>query len=207
LPVADPRQFSAPAERNSRPILDVLRQVLPASGVVLEVASGSGQHAAFLAPQFPSLIWQPSDPSAVARASIQEWTAGIANMRPPVDLDATAAPWPALSADAVVCINMIHIAPWAACLGLLQGAAGLLAPGAPLYLYGPYRRDGRDTAPSNAAFDADLKARNPAWGVRDLETVAAAAAAAGFGPPAIIPMPANNLSVVFRRLDRAPGHA
>jgi len=199
--MADARLFSPAAERNCRPILDVLRQVLPGAGLVLEVASGGGQHAAFFAPHFPALTWQPSDADANARASIAAWakTTGTGNFRPPIDLDAASSDWPLARADAVVCINMIHISPWAACLGLLRGAARILPPDGVLYLYGPFRRDGKHTAPSNTAFDADLKARNPEWGVRDVGEVGTAAAAAGFGPPSIIPMPANNLSVVFRR--------
>ncbi len=199
--MADTRQFSAPAERNCRPILDVLRQVLPATGLILEIASGGGQHAAFFAPQFPALTWQPSDPQAAARASIQAWAdaAKCANLRPPFELDATAAVWPIAKADAVVCINMIHIAPWEATLGLFRGGGRILSAGGVLYLYGPFRRDGQHTAPSNADFDVDLKSRNALWGVRDVGEVAAVAAAQGFGAPVIIPMPANNLSVVFRR--------
>lgn len=199
--MADARQFSAPAERNCRPILDVLRQVLPAKGLTLEIASGGGQHAAFFAPQFPALTWQPSDPDATARASIQAWAdaAKCPNLRPPLDLDAAAATWPVDTADAVICINMIHISPWEATLGLVRGSGRVLPPGGVLYLYGPFRRSGQDTAPSNAAFDADLKSRDTRWGVRDVGDVAAAASAQGFGAPVIIPMPANNLSVVFRR--------
>jgi SAM-dependent methyltransferase len=199
--MADARQFSAPAERNCRPILDVLRQVLPAQGLLLEIASGSGQHAAFFAPQFPALTWQPSDPEPGCRASIQAWAdaANCTNLRPPLDLDATAATWPIDKADAVVCINMIHISPWEATLGLLRGCGRVLPAGGVVYLYGPFRRRGQDFAPSNAAFDADLRARNARWGIRDVGDVAAAAADQGFGAPVIIPMPANNLSVVFRR--------
>ncbi len=199
--MVDARQFSAPAERNCRPILDVLRQVLPAKGLVLEIASGSGQHAAFFAPHFPGLVWQPTDADAAARRSIVAWieAVGCPNLRAPLELDAAADVWPVDRADAVVCINMIHISPWRSALGLVRGAARVLPANGVLYLYGPYKRDGQHTAPSNADFDADLRARNPEWGVRDLGDVAAAASAAGFGPPVIIPMPANNLSVVFRR--------
>jgi SAM-dependent methyltransferase len=150
----------------------------------------------------PDLVFQPSDPDAASCASIDAWaaSAGLANLRPAIALDATAQHWPIPAADAVLCINMIHIAPWAAAIGLLQGAARILAPGGVLYLYGPYKRDGRHTAPSNDAFDRGLRARDPAWGVRDLEAVAALAAANGFAAPAIEPMPANNLSLIFRRL-------
>lgn len=193
-------RLDAPAAaRNREPILAVLRRVLPEQGLVLEVASGTGQHAAHFAVALPGVVWQPSDPDPAHRASTAAWTEGMPNVRPPLDLDTGRWPWPVDRADAVVCSNMIHIAPWAACLGLLGGAAECLPAGAPLVLYGPYRRGGAHTAPSNAAFDADLRARNPDWGVRDLEAVAAAAA--GFVLEEVVEMPANNLTVVFRRLD------
>jgi SAM-dependent methyltransferase len=197
---ADDRRRHAPAaECNRDAILDVLRRVLPPQGLVLEIASGTGQHAAHFARGLPGLVWQPSDPDPDLRASIASWTEGIATVRPPLDLDAARPDWPVAHADAVVCINMIHIAPWPAALGLLAGAARILGPGAPLYLYGPFMRGGRHTAPSNEAFDADLRRRNPAWGVRDLDEVARAAEAAGLRPDGVVDMPANNLSVVFRR--------
>ncbi len=195
---ADARRHAPATLRNREAILAVLRGVLPAAGLALEVASGSGEHCAFLAEALPALRFQPSDPDPEARTSIDAWCAGLANVAPALALDCLA-PWPALKADAVLCINMIHISPWAATLGLLAGAAATLPPGAPLYLYGPYRQAGQPFAESNAAFDASLRARNPAWGIRELEAVATAAAAQGFGPPAVTPMPANNLSVVFRR--------
>jgi len=193
----------APATaRNRQPILDVLRPRLPAQGLVLEIASGSGEHVVHFAEALPELVFQPSDPSADARASIDDWvqSEGLGNVRAALALDATRDAWPVERADAVLCCNMIHIAPWEAAVGLITGAAGVLADGGTLYLYGPYRRGGRHTAPSNEAFDRDLRQRNPAWGVRDLETVAALAAAQGFGAPEIIDMPANNLSLVFKRL-------
>ena len=198
----DPRRFAPAAARNRDPILDAIRGHLPAAGLVLEVASGSGEHAIHFAAALPGLAFQPSDPDAAARASIDAWAAasGLPNIRPALAIDAAAPGWPVAAADAVVCINMIHIAPLAAAEGLMRGAAAILPPGAPLILYGPYRRGGAHTAPSNAAFDADLRGRNPAWGVRDLEAVAALAAAQGFGPPEVIEMPANNLTVVFRRV-------
>jgi hypothetical protein len=208
IPAPSGPQRHAPATlRNRDAILAVLRGVLPAEGEVLEVASGSGEHCAFLAQALPGLRFQPSDPDPDARASIDAWCAGLPNVAPALALDCLAldgaaralAPWPALRAQAVLCINMVHISPWAATLGLLAGAAAALPAGAPLYLYGPYRQAGQPFAASNAAFDASLRDRNPAWGIRDLEAVAAAAAAQGFGPPAVTPMPANNLSVVFRR--------
>ncbi|MBR0682711.1 DUF938 domain-containing protein [Roseomonas eburnea] len=197
--MTDPRRFAPAAARNRDPILAVLRGCLPARGLVLEIASGSGEHAVHFAAAFPSLMFQPSDPDAAARASIDAWASGVTNLRPALALDAAAAEWPIAAADAVLCINMIHIAPWSACEGLMRGAAAILPAGAPLVLYGPYRRGGRHTAPSNAAFDADLRARNPAWGVRDLEEVAALAVASGFGATEVTEMPANNLVVVFRR--------
>lgn len=205
-PIDPQARLHAPAtERNRDPILAVLRRVLPrpepgrARPLVLEVASGTGQHAAWFASALEDLDWQPSDPDPANRASIAAWTTGIPNIRPPAVLDATAARWPVEEADAVLCVNMIHIAPWEACLGLLAGAARLLGSGRPLVLYGPYRRGGRHTAASNEAFDADLRRRDPAWGVRDLDEVAAVAATAGFGLDEVVEMPANNLTVVFRR--------
>jgi SAM-dependent methyltransferase len=198
-PAEDPRRFAPAAARNRDPILAALRRLLPESGLVLEVASGTGEHCAWFAEKLPGLVFQPSDPDAASRASIDAWCAGAANIRPALPLDAAAASWPLDQADAVLCINMIHIAPWAATPGLLRGAARLLPPGAPLILYGPYRREGVPTAPSNEDFDAGLRARNPEWGLRRLEDVAAVAAAEGFGPPGILEMPANNLLVTFRR--------
>ncbi|MBB5691456.1 DUF938 domain-containing protein [Roseomonas alkaliterrae] len=204
--MADARRFAPAAARNRGPILEALRGRLPASGLLLEVASGSGEHAVHLAAAFPALTIQPSDPDPDARASIAAWAAetGLPNIRPPLALDAAAAAWPVARADAVLCINMIHIAPWQACEGLVRGAARLLPPDGPLVLYGPFRRGGAHTAPSNAAFDDSLRAQDPRWGVRDLEAVAALAAAEGFAAPEVVPMPANNLIVVFRRLDGPP---
>jgi SAM-dependent methyltransferase len=200
----DARQYAPSAARNRDPIWSVLQLHLPQEGVVLEVASGSGEHAVHFALKSPpGLVFQPSDADAHARASIDAWTAasGLINIRPALALDATAATWPIDRADVVVCCNMIHIAPWEAAIGLVRGAARVLAPGGLLFLYGPFKRDGRHTAPSNEAFDRDfLKARNPAWGVRDLEAVAALAAGQGFAEPEIVQMPANNLSVLLRRL-------
>ncbi|MDR6287684.1 MULTISPECIES: DUF938 domain-containing protein [Inquilinus] len=199
--MTDHRQHAPAAARNRDPILTVLREVLPRAGTVLEIASGSGEHILHFAQAMPDLVFQPSDPSPEARQSIAAWAAesGLANLRPPLVLDAAAPPWPIAAANAVLCINMIHISPWAATEGLMRGAAALLPPGAPLYLYGPYRRAGAPTAPSNEEFDRSLRSRDPAWGLRDLEAVAALAAAAGFAGPAVTEMPANNLSVVFRR--------
>jgi hypothetical protein len=205
-------RLHAPAtQRNREPILAVLRRVLPASGVVLEVASGTGEHAVWFAEQLPGLSFQPSDPSPTQRASIAAWIAsrGLANLRAPLALDVTRAGWERSAGvprdlAAILCINLIHIAPWEAALGLLRGAGMALAPGRPVYLYGPYRRGGAHTAPSNQAFDASLRAQDPAWGVRDLDEVAAAAEAAGFALEEIVEMPANNLSVILRRSGAAP---
>jgi len=195
------RRLEYPATmRNRDAILEVLRGVLPASGLVLEIASGSGEHIVHFARAFPGLTFQPSDPEDAALQSITAWTqgSGLSNVRPPVTLDASSDVWPLAAADAVLCINMIHISPWQATKGLIRGSAKLLRADAPLYLYGPYRRADVVTAPSNEAFDASLKSRNPEWGLRDLEAVAELAQAEGFSAPAITEMPANNLSVVFR---------
>jgi len=199
----DARQFAPAAARNREPIWNVLQRHLPAKGLVLEVASGSGEHVVhFARASGPQVVYQPSDPDAGARASIDAWAAasGLPNIRTALALDAAVDPWPIAGADVVLCFNMIHIAPWAAAVGLVRGAARVLPAGCLLFLYGPFKREGRHTAPSNEAFDRDfLRARNPAWGVRDLEAVAALAQEAGFAPPVVEPMPANNLSVLFRR--------
>ena len=194
--------LTAPAvARNRDPILAVLREVLAAPGTVLEIASGSGEHAVHFASALPHLVWQPTDPDAEARRSISAHAAqaSLPNLLPPLALDAAAAAWPVTQADAIVSINMIHIAPWSAAEGLMAGAARLLPPDSPLYLYGPFREHGRHTAPSNAAFDESLKARDPAWGVRDLDEVVALAGRHGLALTRTVAMPANNLSVVFRR--------
>jgi SAM-dependent methyltransferase len=195
----DARRHAPAALRNRDPILDVLRPVLPERGTVLEVASGSGEHLAHFAAALPQLDWQPSDPDAAACASVAAWTGHLANVRPPLLLDASAPEWPVERADAVLCINMVHISRWAATLGLMAGAGRLLPPGGLLYLYGPYKQGGRHTAASNAAFDANLQARNPEWGLRNLETVVDAAAAEGLALVETVAMPANNLSLLFRR--------
>ncbi len=195
---SDGARRHAPATlRNRDAIADLIAAVAPLRGTVLEIASGSGEHCAWFAERFPDLSWQPSDPDPAARASTAAWCAGRANVHPPLDLDAASPHWPIDRAAAILCINMVHISPWAATLGLFAGAARCLPPGAPLLLYGPYRRADRATAPSNEAFDAALRARDPRWGLRDLDTVIAAAA--GFVPERIVDMPANNLAIVLRR--------
>lgn len=195
------KQHAPATERNREPILAVLERWLPERGLVLEVASGTGEHAAFFARHLPRLTWQPTDVDAAALASIAAWReeADLPNLLPPRRLDVRAQPWPVARADALFCANMIHIAPWECALALVAGAGSVLTPGGVLILYGPFRVGGRATAPSNQAFDQDLRARNPAWGVRDLEVVGEAAQAAGLDHLDTVPMPANNLSVVWRR--------
>lgn len=197
----DKRLRAPAAARNRDAILAVLRETLPATGTVLEIASGSGEHAVYFASALPALTFQSSDPSAEALASISAWAAqsGAGNVLPPLRIDAAAADWPSCAPDAILCINMIHIAPWSAAQGLIRHAGRLLPPGGPLILYGPFKRPDRPLEPSNAAFDASLRERDPAWGLRDLDAVAALAAEAGFGAPEVIEMPANNLSVIFRK--------
>lgn len=191
------RAFSPAAARNRAPILEVLARVLPERARVLEIASGSGEHAAFFARALPGTVWQTSDPDADARASIAAWIAheGLANVLPPLALDVLRESDPGRF-DAVVAINMIHIAPWRATAALFGCAAR--AASRAVFLYGPFKRGGAHTAPSNAAFDDWLKARDPQSGVRDLEAVQREAAARSFALDAIVEMPANNLSVVFK---------
>lgn len=192
------RQVSPSTARNREPILDVLRRVLPSHGRVLELASGTGEHAVFFAEGMPGLSWQPSDPSAEARASISAYAEGVANVAPPLDIDVSAATWAVAGPfDALVCINMIHISPWEATLGLMAGAGRLLREGGVLFTYGAYKRGGAHTAPSNEAFDAWLKERDPRFGVRDLEAVEAAALAQELQLRERVEMPANNLALVF----------
>jgi SAM-dependent methyltransferase len=199
--VSDPRVYRPHVTRNREPLLAVLRRVLPARGLVLEIASGSGEHAAYFAKELPALIWQPSDPDAAALASIAAHRADAAlpNLLAPLHLDVTAKDWPVGRADVVMCNNMIHISPWAATEGLMAGAERVLPAGGILFLYGPYKIGGRHTAPTNQAFDEDLRSRNPAWGIRDLADVTALAQRRGFAAPETIEMPANNLTVIFRR--------
>lgn len=189
--------------RNREPILNVLRTCLPASGEVLEIAAGAGEHAVYNAAALPHLLWRPTDPDPEALASIAAWRdhAGLPNLAPPVRLDASNPDaWPVERADAVVNINMIHISPWSATEGLMRGAGRLLPSGGVLFLYGPYIQSDVETAPSNLDFDASLKARNPAWGLRRLDDVAGLAEAQRLRLAERIAMPANNLSIVFRKV-------
>jgi len=200
----DARLHSAAAERNRGPILEVLERHLPASGTVLELASGSGQHGAHFARHLPQLRRQPSDPDPRCRASIEAWCAdaGPAIVLPPLALDARELPWPVAELAAVVAINLIHISPWPVTEALFSGAADRIGPAGVVYLYGPYRIDGRHTAPSNADFDAALRERDPDWGVRERDEVLAVAHRHGFELSAQVAMPANNLSLVLRRAAR-----
>ena len=195
------RRHSPAAERNGPPILAALQRLLPARGLLLEIASGTGQHAAFLSAGLPGWQWQPSDVEPRALPSIAAWCAGLPRVRPPLLLDVLDAAWPGVPAplDAIYCANMIHIAPWACTAGLLQGAARHLAPAGVLITYGPYLLDDEPTAPCNLAFDADLRARNPAWGIRRLADVAGLAASAGLQLRERLDMPANNKLLVWAR--------
>jgi SAM-dependent methyltransferase len=197
----DPRLYRPHVVRNREPILEVLRRVLPAQGLVLEVASGSGEHAAYFAQHLPTLQWQPTDPDAEALASIAAHRAAVRvpNLLPSLRLDVTSAHWPVERAEAIVCNNMIHISPWAATEGLVAGAGRVLSEEGVLYLYGPYQLDGRHTAPSNQAFDTSLRAQNPLWGIRDLADVTTLAERHGLVLAETVAMPVNNLSVIFRR--------
>lgn len=193
---------SAPAAaRNREPISRVLRDCLPGPGQVLEIASGTGEHAVWFSGALPERTWQPTDRDPGALRSIAAWrdSASLPNLLPPLPLDAAADTWPVVRTDAVVAINMIHIAPWAATQGLIAGAARVLTSGGLLYLYGPFREGGAHTGAGNAAFDAQLRASDPSWGIRDLDEIAALASRHGFMAPERIAMPANNLSVIFRR--------
>ncbi len=192
----------APAtQRNREPILAVLRRILPASGLLIEIAAGSGEHGAFLAPHFSGLAWQPSDIDSDNLASIDAWRTETEadNLLPPIRLDVRERPWPVDPAAAVFCANMIHISPWDCTPALMMGAGEALVPGGTLVVYGPFMVDGAHTAPSNADFDVWLKEQNPAWGVRDLGAVADEAARAGLAHVETIPMPANNMTVIWRK--------
>lgn len=210
----DFRQYAPATERNRQPILEVLQRVLPPGGTILEIASGTGEHATFFAPRLKAHQWLPSDPDLNHRASIQAWQSYFPsdNLFPPLALDVRESVWPVehpLKLDgivlennpitAIVCINMIHIAPWSACLGLMAGAGRILPDGGILYLYGPFKQGGKHTAESNKMFDESLRLSNPEWGVRDLEEVIAVAKNHALQYIETIPMPANNLSVVFQR--------
>jgi Protein of unknown function (DUF938) len=196
---SDERLYAPATERNREAILSVLKSILPMQGKVLEIASGTGEHITFWAPYFPELTWQPSDPDPMHLASIEGWIAQFtaANILPPIQIDVTKDAWSINSVEVILCVNMIHIAPWEACLGLLRGAQSLLSKGGLLYLYGPFKQQGKHTAPSNEAFDLSLRAQDPSWGVRELEAVIDSAQKHDLHLQQVIPMPANNFSVVF----------
>jgi len=197
----DARETAPSAERNRQPILEVLARVLPPRGRVLEIGSGTGQHVAHLAAALPALRFQPSEMDVARHASIEAWvTAGrLSNVEAPLAFDVTKLPWPVAAADAIVCINVIHISPWEATLALMAGAGQVLPAGGVLVTYGPYKRSGVHTSPSNEAFDASLRARNPLWGVRDLDEGAKVAGHEGLALDETVPMPANNLTLVWRK--------
>ena len=206
----DARQYAPATQRNREPILEVLLQVLPTTGTILEVASGTGEHAVYFAPRLSPRQWLPSEQNPLLRASVRAWAEECPsdNLYPPLELDASAPIWgvekgnlPDSPIVAIVNINMIHISPWSACLGLMAGAGSILPNGGILYLYGPFKQNGEHTASSNAAFDQSLKERNPEWGVRNLEDVIEAAKTQDLTFKEIYQMPANNLSVVFQRAE------
>ncbi len=199
--MGEAKRYAPATERNRDAIAHVLMGMLPKSGTVLEVASGTGEHIVHFARCFPHLTWQPSDYDDAGLASIAAWTeeSGLSNINPPIRIDASAEVWPISHADAILCINMVHISPWAATLGLMAGAGRLLSTGGALYLYGPYFEDGVDTAASNLEFDQSLRDRNPEWGIRRLSDIITAAAQYGLSLDTKIEMPANNLSLIFRR--------
>lgn len=218
-PIPDHRQYAPATERNRESIASVLAAALPEAGTILEIASGTGQHAAFFAPRFAPRHWLPSDPNPTARRSIESWrlSADQPTLHPPLEIDVTQGDWPERVKQwqrhhptvpplrAAVNINMIHISPWAACEGLFAGAAQLLqTEGDVLYIYGPFMQDGQHTAPSNEAFDRSLRSQNPEWGVRDMAAVAQVAQAQGFELRETIAMPANNFSLIFKRVSRSP---
>jgi SAM-dependent methyltransferase len=205
---AEARQFSPSAARNRGPIREVLNRVLPKKGLVLEIGSGTGEHAVCFAKALPRLVWLPSDPDVDSRASIEAWiaTEQLANVRAPVDIDVRHETWDVeddAPFDAMISLNMIHIAPWTAAVGLLAGAGRLLSPDGVLFLYGPFMRGGVHTAASNAAFDADLKRRDKRWGVRDVDELVSEAAPYGIELREVVKMPANNLSLIFVKANLA----
>jgi len=210
------RQYAPATERNRQPILEVLQQVIPQTGDILEIASGTGEHACFFAPYFPNQQWIPSDPDPLLRLSIEAWRQDCTsnNLQTPLEINVTLPNWDetidpsaiakrhCVIADigAIIAINLIHISPWSACQGLIAGAGKILQSGGILYLYGPYKQQGKHTAPSNEAFDQSLQFRNPDWGVRNLEDVVELAEKYQLNLHKIIPMPANNLSLIFQHL-------
>lgn len=197
----DLREIAPSPEHNKQPILEVLARVLPPRGVVLEIGSGTGQHVVHFARALPALTFQPSEMDVERHASIEAWVAegNLSNVKPPLAIDVTKHPWPVSAADAVVCINVIHISPWEATLALMAGAGRILPAGGVLVTYGPYLHGGAHTSQSNETFDASLRARNPLWGVRDIGKVADVAGNEGLALEEAVPMPANNFTLVWRK--------
>ncbi len=199
------KQYAPATQRNREPILEVLLRVLPAAGNILEIASGTGEHSLFFAPAFSPRLWIPSDPNPIARDSIEAWREEslIDNIQPPLNINVENSSWEIekkdLNITTIVNINMIHISPWKACLGLMEGANRILPSGGILYLYGPYKQGGKHTAPSNESFDQSLRSQNPEWGVRNLEDVIKVAEEKGLMFKEKVEMPANNLSVIFQK--------
>lgn len=202
----DARETAPAPERNKQPILEVLARVLPPRGLVLEIGSGTGQHVAHFAEALPALVFQPSELDVERHASIEAWArAGrLSNVKRPLAFDVTKLPWPVTAADALICINVIHISPWEATLALMAGAGAILPAAGVLVTYGPYMRGGAHTSQSNAAFDASLRARNALWGLRDIDRVTEVAGHAGLALEEAVPMPANNFTLVWRKRDGAP---
>ncbi len=202
----DVRRFAPATTRNRDPLLQVLKSLLPQTGTILEIASGTGEHACYFAPAFGNAIWQPTDidEGAIASINAHRQADGPANLASPLYLNVMEPEWPISAADAALCVNMLHIAPWACCENLLQGCAHVLSPGAPLVLYGPFKRDGAHTAPSNAQFDQTLRGQNTEWGIRDIDEIAKAGKARGFTIEDPIAMPSNNFCLVLRQTNTAP---
>ncbi|MEM9274845.1 MAG: DUF938 domain-containing protein [Cyanobacteria bacterium P01_F01_bin.143] len=202
----DARRYADATQRNRQPILEILQRILPPEGNILEISSGTGQHAVFFASELVNHDWYPSDPDSLSRDSITAWSNSHPsdNLHEPLDIDAMTACWAIenakVSINAIANINMIHISPWKACLGLMAGANRILSSGGILYLYGPYKRNGQHTAPSNEMFDRSLRSRNSQWGVRNLEDVVAIAESEDLELQEVVEMPANNLSVIFRKI-------
>ncbi len=195
------KRLSEACERNKEPILTVLKEVFPEQGLVLEIASGTGQHAIHFASNLSNITWQPSDIDPELRGSVEAWQAEykLENLNPPIHLDVTSETWPIQNADAMMCANMIHIAPWEACIGLLDGAGHILPEGGILCLYGPYKVGGKHTAPSNETFDQSLRARDASWGIRNLDDVALEARRRGLHLIKTVKMPSNNFCVIYRK--------
>lgn len=204
----DVKRHAPATTRNREPILAVLRDVLPARGFILEIASGSGEHTAYFAPHFPTLTWQPSDAEISLLPSIRAWSddamscAAGNNILPPLRLNTVEHPWPVEQADGILAVNMVHISAWESCEGLMSGAGRVLCKGGVLVLYGPFKQAGQHSAPSNVAFDESLRRENPEWGIRDLENVVDLARKNDLSLAQVVPMPANNLCVVFRKADQ-----